>query len=36
MSFGRHPPSTMPQPIIDDLAEMNPDALLADGLEAAA
>jgi len=26
----------MPQPILDDLAEMNPDALLADGLEAAA
>lgn len=25
----------MPQPILDDLAEMNPDALLADGLEAA-
>ena len=30
----RRPPSTMPQPILEDLAELNPDALLADGLEA--
>lgn len=27
-----NPPSTMPQPILDDLADLNPDALLADGL----